>query len=42
MNQEVVIAVILIACCVGLFIHYRNSVKSKSCSCCGSTGKNKK
>ncbi len=38
MGQEIIVAAIIVACGVGLVIHYRKSVRSRSCSCC-STGK---
>lgn len=36
MEQQIIVAVILIACVAGLFVHFCKSIKSKSCSCCGS------
>lgn len=36
MDQQIIVAVILIACVAGLIVHFRKSIKSKSCSCCGS------
>lgn len=38
MGEQLIIVAIFAACAIGLFVHYRKSVKSKSCSCCGSGG----
>ncbi len=38
MDQQIIVALIVIACAAGLIVHFRKSIKSKSCSCCGSRG----
>ncbi|MDO4840266.1 MAG: hypothetical protein Q3990_06275 [Desulfovibrionaceae bacterium] len=38
MSQQIIVVAIIAACVIGLIVHFRKSIKSKSCSCCGSRG----